>query len=119
MLLGKSTSGPKRWPRGQKFTVSLSGTAAEGAYRTAVLGARGGGRNALDGALTSWATPLGVTPSDGVILAELAGKRLGLASLCEALEAAGIAAEDVRAGIARLVSAGLVEPVPAPGERLA
>lgn len=119
MLLGKSSSGPKRWPRGQKFTVSLSGIAAEEAYRAAVLGARSSGRNALDTALISWATPLGVAPADGVILAELSGKRLGLSSLCEGLEGAGIVAEDVRAGIARLVSAGLVEPVPAPGERLA
>jgi hypothetical protein len=112
MLLGKSPSDAKRWPRGQKFTTSLSGAAAEGAYRAAVLGARASGRATLDAALASWAQPLGVAPSDGILLAELSGKRLGVSALCSALEGAGIAAEDVRAGIQRLVTAGLVEPVP-------
>ena len=112
MLLGKSPSDAKRWPRGQKFTTSPSGAAAAEAYRTAVLGARASGRASLDAALASWARPLGVTPPDGVLLAEISGKRLGLSALCATLEGAGIAAEDVRAGIARLVAAGLVEPVP-------
>jgi hypothetical protein len=116
MLLGKSSNDAKRWPRGQKFSVSLSGATAEEAYRAAVLGARASGRAALDAALSAWAGPLGVAPSDGVILAELAGKRLGVSALCEALEAAGIAPADVRAGIARLVAAGIVEPLaPADG----
>jgi hypothetical protein len=112
MLLGKSSNDPKRWPRGQKFSVSLSGTAAEEAYRSAVLGSRSSGRAALDAALAAWAGPLGLSPSDGVILSELAGgKRLGVTALCEKLEAAGIAPVDVRAGIGRLVAAGIVEPL--------
>jgi hypothetical protein len=117
MLLGKATSGAKRWPRGQKFSVSQSGVAAEEAYRLAVLGARSSGRAALDAALAAWAGPRGVAPADGVILAELSGKRLGLGDLCAALEAAGIVAEEVRAGIARLVAAGIVEPVPMVSDR--
>jgi hypothetical protein len=111
MLLGKPSTDLKRWPRGQKFSVSLSGAAAEEAYRAAVLGARSSGRASLDAALAAWAAPLGVAPADGIILAELAGKRLGVSALCEALEAAGIAPSDVRAGIGRLVTAGIIEPL--------
>lgn len=118
MLLGKPTTGAKRWPRGQKFTISPAGAAAEDAYRAAVLGARASGRATLDAALAAWAEPRGVAPADGVLLAELAGKRLGVAELCAALEGADIAAEDVRAGIARLVAAGIVEAVPLHPARL-
>lgn len=113
MLLGKpSTPGAKRWPRGQKFSLSSSGAAAEEAYRSAVLGSRSSGRATLDAALAAWAAPRGVQPSDGIILAELAGKRLGVAELSDALENAGIVPEDVRAGLSRLVAAGIVEPLP-------
>lgn len=119
MLLGKSPSDAKRWPRGQKFSPSTSGAAASEAYRSAVLGARASGRATLDAALASWAEPLGIAPSDGILLSELSGKRLGVSALCEALEGAGIAAEDVRAGIGRLVAAGLVEPIPLHEPRLA
>ena len=54
----KST--PKRWPRGQKFTLSAAGEAAELAHRDAVNGARSSGRAALLAALTAWAQPLAV-----------------------------------------------------------
>jgi hypothetical protein len=112
MLLGRPPSGAKRWPRGQKFSLSPVGTAAQDAYRAAVLGARASGRAALDSALAAWATPRGLAPADGAILSELAGKRIGLGALCEALETTGIAADEVRAGIGRLVEAGIVEPLP-------
>jgi len=117
MLLGKTT-GAKRWPRGQKFSLSPSGAAAEEAYRSAVLGARASGRPALDAALAAWAAPRGLAPVDGVVLAELAGKKLGLAELSEGLEGAGIAAEDVRQAITRLVAAGIVEPLPLHPDRI-
>ncbi|HEY6099376.1 MAG TPA: hypothetical protein VIW03_08100 [Anaeromyxobacter sp.] len=118
MLLGKPTTGAK-WPRGQKFSLSASGASAEEAYRSAVLGARASGRAALDAALAAWAAPRGVAPADGVILAELSGKRLGVSDLCAALEGAGIVPEDVRAGIGRLVAAGIVDPVPLGSARAA
>lgn len=112
MLLAKPPSGTKRWPRGQKFALSAVGAEAQDAYRAAVLAARASGRAALESALASWAAPRGVAPADGAILAELSGKRLGLAALCEALETTGIAPDEVRAGVARLVEAGIVEPLP-------
>jgi DNA-binding transcriptional ArsR family regulator len=111
MLFGKPPPG-KRWPRGQKFTLSPVGTEAQGAYHAAVASARASGRAALEAALAGWAAPRGVAPADGAILSELAGKRLGLGALCEALEATGIAPDEVRAGIGRLVEAGIVEPLP-------
>jgi hypothetical protein len=112
MLLGNPPNGTKRWPRGQKFALSPDGAAAQDAYRAAVLGARASGRAALDSALAAWAGPRGLAPADGAILSELGGKRLGIGALCEALETSGIAPDEVRAGIGRLVAAGIVEPLP-------
>ncbi|HEX9049487.1 MAG TPA: hypothetical protein VF841_03040 [Anaeromyxobacter sp.] len=112
MLFDKPPSGAKRWPRGQKFTLSPVGAEAQVAYRAAVLAARASGRAALDSALAAWATPRGVAPVDGAILSELGGKRLGIGALCEALETTGIAPDEVRAGIGRLVQAGIVDPLP-------
>jgi hypothetical protein len=111
-MLTSKPSDRKRWPRGQKFTLSAAGAEAEEAYRNAVVGARASGRSALDAALAGWATPRHVAPGDGVILAELSGKRVGLPHLCEALEAAGIVPDEVRAAVGRLVDAGIVEPIP-------
>jgi hypothetical protein len=112
MLLGKPPTDAKRWPRGQKFALSPVGAAAQDAYRAAVLAARASGRAALDAALAQWAAPRGLAPVDGSILAELTGKRLGIGALCEALETSGIDPDEVRAGIGRLVEAGIVEPLP-------
>ncbi len=111
-MLSDLTHGTKRWPRGQKFTLSPVGAAAQDAYHAAVQGARASGRAALESALAAWATPRGVAPADGAILQELSGKRLGLGKLCEALAPTGIAADEVHAGIGRLVAAGIVEPLP-------
>ncbi|HVI93467.1 MAG TPA: hypothetical protein VM753_05645 [Anaeromyxobacter sp.] len=103
---------PKRWPRGQKFTLSPEGGVAEEAYRAAVATARASGRAALDAALAAWAAPLGVQPGDGIVLSELRQARRGIPELSRALEEAGIAPDEVRAAIERLVGAGAVSPVP-------
>jgi hypothetical protein len=118
MLIGKPSEGRKRWPRGQKFTLSAAGAEAEEAYRSAVSGARASGRSALETALAGWATPRRVAPGDGVILAELSGKRVGLSRLCEALEVTGIVPDEVRAAVGRLVDAGIVEAVPIGSQQL-
>ncbi len=109
MLPIKRGEAKRGWPRGQKFVLSPAGEEAQAAYRDAVLAARTSGRSALEAALAAWAAPRLVAPGDGVILAELAGKRLGLPHLCEALETSGIARDEVRGAIDRLVAAGLVE----------
>jgi hypothetical protein len=111
MLQSKSGDGP-RWPRGQKFTLSLAGREAYEAHRTAVLSARGLSRGALDAALAAWAAPRLVEPGDGVLLGEMLDRPRGLPDLTRALESAGTSASEVRAAVARLVTAGLVDLVP-------
>lgn len=111
MFPGKLNDGP-HWPRGQKFSLSLAGREAQEVYRNAVLSARGQSRAALDAALGAWAEPRQVQPGDGVILGELLDRARGLPDLSRALEAAGISAAEVRAAIARLVTAGLVDALP-------
>lgn len=111
MLFGKTTTG-RRWPRGQKFTLTPAGVEAYAAHQAAVAEARTSGRAALDAALTRWADPLGVKPHDGVVLPELRDQRRGLAELSRALESAGIEPDEVRAAIDRLVGAGIVEAIP-------
>jgi hypothetical protein len=107
---------PKRWPRGQKFSLTEVGASAEAAYRTAVAEARGGGRSALDGALQAWAQPHGLAPNDGVVLGELRDGKAGVTDLVRGLEPAGFAPEEIRAAIERLVTAALLEPLPSPSE---
>jgi len=103
---------PKRWPRGQKFTLSAAGEAAELAHRDVVNGARSSGRAALQAALTAWAAPLAVQAGDGVFLVELRGQKKGLNDLSRSLEGTGIEVAEVKAAVDRLVVAGLAEPVP-------
>ena len=101
-----------RWPRGQKFVLSAAGEAADQLHRETINGCRGSGRSSLDAALLAWATPLGVKPTDGVLLGQLRGQRRGFNELASALETSGIEAAEVKAAVERLVAAGLVEPAP-------
>jgi hypothetical protein len=112
MLAAKPPAGPKRWPRGQKFAITPVGEAAQAEYRDAVTGARTSGRSALESALAAWAAPLGLRPGDGTVLSELRGDRRGVPDLCERLETAGIAPDEVRSALHRLVEAGLVGAIP-------
>jgi hypothetical protein len=112
VLTSKPQEGRKRFARGQKFTLSTAGRDAAEAYRAAVQAARASGRAALDAALIAWAEPRGVAPGDGVVLAELVAKPVGLSRLAEALEPSGATAEEIRAGVGRLIDAGIVELVP-------
>ncbi|HYD39540.1 MAG TPA: hypothetical protein VEB43_01830 [Anaeromyxobacter sp.] len=111
MFSGRN-DGP-RWPRGQKFSLSLAGREAQAAYQTAVLSARGQSRAALDAALTAWAAPRQVEPADGVLLGELIERPRGLPDLTRALEDAGTSGAEVRTALARLIAAGLVDAAPA------
>jgi len=112
MLDSKPPAGQKRWPRGQKFALTPAGETAEVGYRDAVTLARTSGRSALETALTAWAVPLQLKGTDGVILSELRGGRLGVADLCGRLESADIAPDEVRAALHRLVDAGVVLAIP-------
>jgi hypothetical protein len=104
--------GPKRWPRGQKFTLSPLGVEAEVSYRSCVAVARTTGRSALAAALAAWAEPLRLAAGDGIILGELREARMGVSDLCKRLEDAGIAPDEVRGALERLVAAGVVAPLP-------
>ena len=112
MLTSKPQESRKRFARGQKFAVSTAGAEAAEAYRAAVQAARSSGRTALESALVAWAEPRSVAPADGVILGELAGKPVGLSRLAEALEPSGTTPDEIRAGVGRLLDAGMIELVP-------
>lgn len=116
MLSAWNRDAPKRWPRGQKFGLTRSGSTAEEAYRATVAESRASGRAFLDGALAAWAAPRGVAPKDGIVLAELRAGKAGVPQLVKELEAAGFQPDDVRAAIERLVAAAMVEPLPLPSE---
>src|SRR5512133_4205520 len=118
MLSAWDRKGPKRWPRGQKFTLTEIGAVAEADYRNTVAESRSSGRAFLDGALAAWAEPRGVSPKDGVVLGELRSARNGMADLFKELESSGFAPDDVRAAIERLVAAALLEPLPLPSQEV-
>ncbi len=103
----------KRWPRGQKFRISLLGDEADLAYREAIQLSRAQGRDALFAAERSWAEPRRVKATDGVILAELRGGKKSIADVARALEDCGTTPAEVKDSVDRLVEAGLVEPASA------
>ena len=119
MLESLKPRGGKRWPRGQKFTLSAAGEQAEAAYRQAVATARAQGRDVLEAAQRAWAEPLKVQPPDGVVLGELRGGKKSLADLARALEDCGVTQPEVKAAIDRLTDAALVEPASQPAEAAA
>jgi hypothetical protein len=102
----------KRWPRGQKFVLTNSGTEAEGAYREAVHTARAQGRAALDLAQRGWAAPLRLEPGDGVVLSEIRPGRRSIAEVAKGLDDCGTSLAEVKASVDRLAEAGLIEPAP-------
>jgi hypothetical protein len=106
-----AAKGP-RWPRGQRFALSSTGAEAEASWRTAAQEARSLGRSALDGANRRWADPLGLDPSDGLVLSELRPGKRSIAELVRTLEICGASQDQVRASVGRLVSRGLVEALP-------
>ena len=105
----------RRWPRGQRFTLSAPGVDAEAAYRSAVMDVRSLGRDALAQAEKRWADGLGLSPADGIVMAEIRPGRRSLADLARALDACGTPATQIRESVDRLVDKGLVEPLPLPG----
>ncbi len=105
----------RRWPRGQRFTLSPAGVDAEAGYRDAVMGVRSLGRDALAQAERRWAEPLGLSPADGIVMAEIRPGRRSLADLARALDACGTPATQIRESVDRLVEKGLVEALPLPG----
>ncbi len=119
MLESLKPRGGKRWPRGQKFELSPTGVAAESGYREAVHAARAQGRGALESAQRTWAEPLGVQPSDGVVLGELRSGKKSLADITRALEDCGTTPLEVKGAVDRLSEVKLIAPVPVPAQAAA
>jgi|SRR5690242_4448080 len=119
MLESLKSRGGKRWPRGQRFTLSAAGVAAETAYRDAVVTARAQGRGALESAQRAWAEPLRVQPADGVVLSELRSGKKSIAELAAGLQDCGVTQPEVKAAIDRLTDATLVEPAAVTSEAAA
>ncbi|BDG10565.1 hypothetical protein [Anaeromyxobacter paludicola] len=110
MLESWKSRGGKRWPRGQRFSLTPAGRAAAEAYDDAVRHARAQGRDTLEAAQRAWAEPLALQPADGVVLAELRPGRKGVQELARGLEDCGVALAEVRSAVDRLTDAGLAEP---------
>jgi hypothetical protein len=102
----------KRWPRGQKFSLSPAGVSAEAAYREVVVTARAQGRGTLEAAERAWAEPLHLQPGDGVVLGELRGGKKSIADIARGLEDCGTTPTEVKSAIDRLSEGALVEPTP-------
>jgi hypothetical protein len=105
----------RRWPRGQRFALSARGIEAEAAYRAAVQDVRSLGRDALTLAEKRWADPLGLSPADGVVMAEIRPGRRSFADLGHALQDCGTMPAQIRDSVDRLVEQGFVEALPLPG----
>ena len=112
MLSSLRPTGGRRWPRGQRFSLSPLGVESAVAYRQAVAGARAQGRDSLEAAERAWGEPRGLAPGDGVVLCQIEPGRRSLADLHRALEDCGTTAAEVKAAVDRLADAGLVEPSP-------
>lgn len=120
MLESLKPKGGKRWPRGQKFQLSPRGAEAENSYRTAIAAARGmAGRAALESQQRAWAEPLGIDPTDGLVLTELSQGQRSLSDLARNLETCGVGTAEVKASVDRLVGAGIAEPIPSPTQAAA
>ena len=105
----------RRWPRGQRFGLSAPGGEVEAAYRATVQDVRSLGRDALALAEKRWAEPLGLSPSDGVVMAQIRPGRRSFADLGHALEDCGTTPAQIRESVDRLVERGFVEAMPLPG----
>ena len=113
MLESLKPKGGKRWPRGQRFQLTPAGVDSEAAHASVIRDARAQGRAALDAARQRWAEPLGLYPSDGVVLAEIKLGRSSLAEVSAALDGCGLERAEVKASVDRLVEKHLAEPLPA------
>lgn len=98
-----------RWPRSQRFKLSINGIAAEETYRSSVVASRAlEGRASYDAARIAWAEPLGIEPDDGVYLCEISTKPIRLGDLVEALASCDKTRKEAVDALGRLFDAGLV-----------
>ena len=105
------------WKPRQQFRMTPTGQEAIERYRDAVSSAQRASdpRIALDRAKADWAENLKLRSSDGILLEDLAGGRTSLAEMQDTLDACSLTLREARGTIDRLVAAGLIEPLEAPG----
>jgi len=107
----------RRWQRSEKFQLSELGETAAKAYLDGIVASRSEeGRQSFDEARARWAAEHSVAEhnvaaEDGLSLRELVNAPLTLAELTQALDGYGPDAKAVKAGLIRLLDAGLVAPV--------
>lgn len=103
------------WKPRQRFQVTGDGRTAVEGYRTVVEAAQSSAdpRAELDRAKREWSQRLGLRPSDGILLEDLAGGRHSLAELQPTLKACDLTLREARGTLDRLVAARLIEPLDA------
>jgi hypothetical protein len=111
--MGDVSPGSRRWPRSERFVLSVQGVAAEARYRAEIVTARSaGGRASFDAARSAWSESLRLNPDDGVYLGELRGGAATLAQIVEGVQVCGQSRTQAVDAMARLLDLGLIEPVP-------
>jgi hypothetical protein len=108
-------SGEKvRYGRSQKFRLSPKGSEAAQSYAAMIEAAKNGtGRTQFDAARAAWGTSLGLSPEDGLFLVEFSEEARTIPEAVRNLESCGTTAKEVKAAVERLMTLGMIEPVPA------
>jgi hypothetical protein len=103
-----------RFGRAQKFRLSPKGTEAEQAYTAMIEAAKeGSGRAQFDAARAAWGGPLGLSSEDGLFLVEFGQGARTIPEAVRSLEGCGTTAKEVKAAVERLLTIGMLEPLPA------
>lgn len=100
------------WKPRQRFVLTEEGRSAVDRYRQAMQAAQASGdaRRELERSKEEWATSLGLRPTDGILLEDLAAGCLSLLELQPTLEACNLSLREARGTLDRLVAALLIEP---------
>ncbi|MFZ5446378.1 MAG: hypothetical protein ACOZQL_40700 [Myxococcota bacterium] len=102
----------QKFPRSQKFRLSEKGQEAVRAYEVTIAQAKTGhGRAEFEAARAAWGTPRGLTADDAPFLVEFGAGRT-LKETAAALADCGTTPKQVKEATERLLSVGMLEPVP-------
>ena len=115
-MSAEETTERQRFGRAQKFRLTEKGNEAVSSYTLMLEKARAGsgrGRAPFDAARDSWSGPRGITSEDGLFLVEFGVGDRTIPEATRSLEDCATGKE-VKAAIERLMSCGMIEPVPAP-----
>jgi len=103
-----------RFGRAQKFRLSPKGTEAAQSYAAMIEAAKDGtGRAQFDAARAAWGAPLGLSAEEGLFLVEFSEGPRTIPEAVRSLESCGTTAKEVKAAVERLLTNGMLEPLPA------